>query len=299
MSKYFVGTIDDAKFAEPSNYAGRAQGYRRLELIDHSVSPAAVHTGAGLAEIAAGGGHNPVIHAFEKGFYVLSGEVILSFHGRAHRLSTGHYGVIAKGVEYTMFNPGETPVRMFDMNAPQPKSPDHDFKDTIFQSDDPGDIVRDAAAPDLDDPRVKYLGRFDEAQLPEGGSGASIAGVGVRSNSIHGINIIEFIDRMLGAHHLAMFMVEFQPGGAGTTHDHPLEEVYYIMSGQARVTLDGAAQIVGAGQFVWTGVGCFHQFECIGDEPVRWIETQAPLPTDFETFRFRREWDPLSAPAAS
>lgn len=289
MSRFHVGTIDESGFAVPANYAGHSEGYRRLELIDHNTSPACVHSGLGLAEIAPAGFHAPVIHAFEKGFYVLDGEVILNFHGRAHRLSTGHYGVIGKAVEYTLFNSGERPARILDVNAPQPKPPGHDFEDTIFQ---PGEVAKEAEAPDLDDPRVKYLG-YDDAQIPSDGGGA-ISAVGVRSGSIRGIILNEWIDRMFGAYHLAMFLVQFQPGGVGTTHDHPLEETYFILSGEARVTLDGNEFIIGPGNVVWTGVGCFHQFECLGDEPVRWIETQAPLPADFETFRFRREWDPLS-----
>ncbi len=289
MSKFYVGAVDESKFAVPKNYAGHSSGYRRLELVDHTVSPAAVHMGVGLVEIMPGGYHEPVIHAFEKSFYVLSGEVILRFHDRAHRLAVGHYGVISKAVQYTLFNPGSVPARIFDMNAPQPKPLDHDFKDTIFQ---PGEVAKQARAPDLDDPRVKYLGRFDEAHMA--GDGGFISAAGARSTSIRGIILKELVDRMLGARHQSLFMVQFRPGGAGTTHDHPHEEIYFLLSGKARATLEGREFIVGPGEFVWTSAGCFHQFECFGDEPVRWIETQAPLPADFEAFRFRREWDPLS-----
>ena len=111
MSKFHVGTVDESKFAVPANYAAHSEGYRRLALIDDAVSAAAVHMGAGLVEIAPGGHHMPVIHAFEKGFYILSGEVILNFHGRAHRLSAGHYGVVSKAVQYTLFNPGDEAAR--------------------------------------------------------------------------------------------------------------------------------------------------------------------------------------------
>ena len=290
MAKFHVGEVDDGKLYQPDNYAGHSEGYRRLDLIDHTTSGSSVHMGVGLVEIAARGGHEPVVNAFEKGFYVLSGEMVLNFHGRAHLLSEGHYGVIQKGVQYTFHNPGKSPARMFDMNAPQPKPLDHDFKDIIFQ---PGEIVKTAEPVNLGDPRVKFLGFYPNQEITD--TATSISAVGVRSHSIDGIVVKELIDRMLGAHHLALFLVQFQPGGMGTSHDHPLEETYFILSGKARTKLDGQEFIVGAGQYVWTGVGCFHEFECIGDEPVRWIETQAPLPTDFETFRFRREWDPLSA----
>jgi len=43
-----------------------------------------------------------------------------------------------------------------------------------------------------------------------------------------------------------------------------------------------------------TSVGCVHSFDNVGAEPVRWIETQAPLPPAKEVFRFEREWAPLA-----
>jgi mannose-6-phosphate isomerase-like protein (cupin superfamily) len=156
--------------------------------------------------------------------------VVLGFHGRAHRLSVGHYGVISKGVQYTLFNPGREQARIFDISAPQPKSLDHDFKETIFQ---PGPIVKEASAPDLEDPRIKYLGRLDESQMA--GGGGFISAAGARSTSIHGITLKELVDGVLGAHYLSLFMVQFRPGGAGTTHDHPFEEIYFFVSGNARL----------------------------------------------------------------
>jgi quercetin dioxygenase-like cupin family protein len=175
------------------------------------------------------------------------------------------------------------------MMAPQPKPVASGFNDTIFIADAP--LVREAAVPNLADPRIKHIGVFDEASLPAAGQ---ISGTGVRSSSIYGVSIREFIDRMLGAQHLSMFLVQFAPGGMGTQHDHPHEESYFIISGKAEAVLDGQSYLVEAGHYVWTGVGCFHSFETIGNAPVRWLETQAPLPADFEAFRFVREWAPLA-----
>ena len=284
-----VGAVDYGKLIVPANYRGRSEGFRRLDLIDHTTSDASVHMSLGVVEIAPGGWHQPVLNAFEKGFYILSGQVVLNFHGRAHLLSEGHYGVIHKGIKYTFYNPGSEPVRMLDMNAPQPKPLDHDFKDIIFY---PGEVVKKAEPPNLSDPTVKFLGHYPNAEIHD--TATAISAVGVRSNSIKGVVVREFIDRLLNAQHLALFMVQFSPGGIGTSHDHPLEESYFFLSGRARVVLDGEEFIVSAGMYVWNGVGSFHSFECLGDEPVRWIETQAPLPADFETFRFRRQWDPLA-----
>jgi mannose-6-phosphate isomerase-like protein (cupin superfamily) len=289
MVRHYVGTVNDTRFTASERFAKHSDGYRRLELIGHTTSPAAVHMGLGLVDLQPAGHLMPVMHAFEKGFYVLCGTVVVAMAGRAHLLGRNHYGVIPKATTYSYYNPSDEPARILEMMAPQPKPLDSGFDDTIFASDSP--LVREAAVPDLTDPRIKHLGRFDEASLPSGGQ---ISGAGARSSSIHGVSIKEFVDRMLGAQHLSMFLVQFQPGGMGTQHDHPHEESYFILSGKAEAVLDGESYLVGPGDYVWTGVGCFHSFATVGDEPVRWLETQAPLPADFEAFRFHREWAPLS-----
>jgi mannose-6-phosphate isomerase-like protein (cupin superfamily) len=72
-----------------------------------------------------------------------------------------------------------------------------------------------------------------------------------------------------------------------------LEETYFIISGEAEANLDGKVYRVKAGDYVWNGVGCMHGFKNIGSGPVRWIETQAPLPTPTEAFRFKAQWEAL------
>ena len=293
MDRHYVGSVDESRFSVPSFYASHSKDYRRLELVDHTTSPAAVHLGLGLVDIAPSGYLMPVLHAFEKGFYVLSGSVVFASAGRAHLLHKDYYGVIPKATPYSYFNAGNEPVRILEVMAPQPKPPESGFNDTLFDTN--ATLVRQADTPNLSDPRIKRIGRFDESQLPDAGQ---ISGTGVRSSSIYGVSIKEFVDRMLGAQHLSLFMVQFAPGGMGTQHDHPHEETYYVLSGKAEAVLDGKRYVVEPGKYVWTGVGCFHSFETLGDEPVRWIETQAPLPADYEAFRFRREWEPLAESAS-
>lgn len=289
MNRHYVGSVDESRFATADLYKANSQAYRRLELVDHTTSPAAVHLGLGLVDVAPAGYLMPVLHAFEKGFYILSGSVVVAAGGRAHLLHKDYYGVFPKATTYSYFNAGEEPVRILEVMAPQPKPPDSGFNDTLFDAG--AALAREAQTPDLSDPRIKRIGRFEESQLPTAGQ---ISGTGVRSSSIHGVSIKEFIDRMLGAQHLSLFMVQFAPGGMGTQHDHPHEETYFLLSGKAQAVLDGKPYIVEPGNYVWTGVGCFHSFETLGNEPVRWIETQAPLPADYEAFRFRREWEPLA-----
>lgn len=290
MHRHYVGRTDEHPSVTPAGFESHTAGYRRRNLVDHTISPAAVHMGLALVEIDPGGYLMPVLHAFEKGFYVLEGTLVATIGGQSHQLEPHHYGVIPKATTYAFYNPGSGQVRVLEMMAPQPKAPVSGFRDSVFSVE--ATLVRQAETPDLADPRIKHLGRFDESQLPTAGQ---ISGTGVRSSSIYGVSIKEFVDRMLGAQHLSMFLVQFQPGGAGTQHDHPHEESYFLVSGKAEAVLDGQKYLVEPGQYVWTGVGCFHSFETVGREPVRWIETQAPLPADFEAFRFRREWDPLTA----
>jgi mannose-6-phosphate isomerase-like protein (cupin superfamily) len=89
-------------------------------------------------------------------------------------------------------------------------------------------------------------------------------------------------------------MVEFQPGGDGNVHDHPFEETYFFLSGEADALLDGKPYHVKAGDCVWTGVGSTHGFFNRGSVPVRWIETQSPQPPGQQAFRFPADWAYLS-----
>ena len=290
MERHYVGRVDETGFRTPERYKPHSGGYGRLTLVDHNTRPSAVHTGLDLVEIQPGGYLNPVVHSFEKGFYVLRGSIVLTVDGRSARLPKDYYGLIPIGSTYSMYNAGAEPARLLEMMAPQPKPEDGNFQDTYFQRN--GDVIQEAEIADLGDPRIaRHLGLFEESQIPDAGQ---IAAVGARGGSIHGVSIKEFIDRMLGAEHLAMFLVQFRPGGMGTQHDHPLEETYFFLSGEAEAVLDGRTYRVRAGDYVWNGVGCMHSFENVGDTPVRWIETQAPLPTPSQAFRFRREWEPLA-----
>ena len=75
-----------------------------------------------------------------------------------------------------------------------------------------------------------------------------------------------------------MFMVQHDPDGATGPHDHPFEETYFFLEGQAEATFDGKPVVVSAGDIAWAGVGCPHSFRNLGSGPLRWLETQAPQP---------------------
>jgi len=288
--RHYVGNWRDGNYTVNPIYEGHSNGYSRLALIDHTTHGASVHMGLGLAKLEPGGTVNPHLHAFEKGFYVLEGTVLLAMNGETYELSADYFGVINIGTTYALANAGSEPVILLEMMSPQPKPHDYTvFTDTYFHKE--GKPPTTGRIPDLGDPRdSKYLGKFS-GSMPGGGD--EISAAGARSDAIQGVGIRELIDQKLHANHLTLFVVEFQPGGAANVHDHMFEESYFLISGAANVILDGVAYHVKAGEYVWTGVGGMHSFACSGDEPVRWIETQAPIPTDREGFRFTKNWEKL------
>ena len=70
----------------------------------------------------------------------------------------------------------------------------------------------------------------------------------------------------------------------------PLKNHISLSVDSVQATADGKTYDLAAGDVIWTGVGCIHSFANVGTEPVRWIETQAPLPPAKEVFRFERDW---------
>ncbi len=280
---HLVANYDKAPFAVPPTYEQHSKGYTRIALVDHTI-PGAVHTGLGLCRLEAGGILNPHVHFYEEAFFILEGQVLERIDGHDYRLGPGDYGIIQSGVSHALRNSGDQPVRWLEMLSPQPKSPDSE-RDTFFFKSESAPIT--GTPPDFRDPMTRYLGHFDDSQMPPY---SLLQMEGYRGSSIAGISLKMLVDHMLGAQHLTLFMVEFQPGGAGNIHDHPFEESYFFLSGEAEAILDGKTYHVKAGDYVWTGVGGTHGFFNKGAVPMRWIETQTPQPPNQQGFRFPADW---------
>jgi mannose-6-phosphate isomerase-like protein (cupin superfamily) len=163
------------------------------------------------------------------------------------------------------------------MQAPQPRLIDQGAeygRDTFFSGD--------ALSPDAS----VSIGHFDESQLPRPGGTSQMEGF----NPTTGVAIKMFVDRSFGAIHQSLFLIQYSPGAKIDPHDHTFEESYFIVGGRVQAVADGKSYDLGPGDVIWTGVGCVHSFANNGAEPVRWIETQAPLPPAKEVFRFERDW---------
>ena len=268
---HYVSRIDPAAARTPVLYEKSSSGFRRATYADRALG--SVHMGVGVCFLDAGGAIQPHFHSFEESFYILEGSVAVESGAQSRTLGPGDFGLIATGVRHAWRNAGRAGVRWLEMQAPQPRPVEYG-RDTFFADGD-------ASAPaDL------LTGHFDESQLPRPGGPSQMEGF----NPTTGVAIKMFVDRSFGATHQSLFLIQYLPGAKIDPHDHTFEESYLIVGGRVRAIADGKSYDLGPADVIWTGVGCIHSFENAGTEPVRWIETQAPLPPAKEVFRFERDW---------
>jgi mannose-6-phosphate isomerase-like protein (cupin superfamily) len=267
---HHVSRIDPARAQTPSRYAHHSRGFRRATYVDREIG--SVHMGTGICYLDAGGSIQKHLHSFEESFFVLEGEVSAQIGDKDCRFGPGDYGLIRTGTSHSWRNDGRETARWLEMQAPQPRTGES-ARDTFFTEE----ALESGTPP---------LGHFDESQLPRPGGPSQMEGF----NPTTGVAIKMFVDRSFGAIHQSLFLIQYLPGARIDRHDHTFEESYYIVSGRVRATADGKSYDLGPGDVIWTGVGCIHSFENAGTEPVRWIETQAPLPPAQEVFRFERDW---------
>ena len=274
---HYISKINEAAAQTPKLNEQQSFGFRRASYVDRAMG--SVHMGTGICYLDANGVIQSHLHSFEESFYILEGNVIVQIGDKGYSLSAGHFGLISTGVKHSFRNAGDQAARWLEMQAPQPRPVDYG-RDTFFVG---GDVVNVANAPENG---TNQIGHFDEAQLPQPGAPSEMEGF----NPTTGVAIKMFVDRSFGAIHQSLFLIQYMPGAKIDLHDHTFEESYFIVRGRVRATADGKTYDLGVGDVIWTGVGCIHSFENVGNELVRWIETQAPLPPAKEAFRFERDW---------
>lgn len=277
---HHVSKVSEASARTPKAYEGHSNGYKRATYVDQTMG--SVHKGVGINYLEPGGAIKPHRHSFEESFYILSGNAIAQIGDQSFELGPGNYGLIATGKPHSWRNASGNPVSWLEMQAPQPRSAEHG-RDTFFEK---GEAAPPAAPAKPQDKVEGLIGRFDESSLPRPGGATQMEGF----NPTTGVAIKMFVDRSFGAIHQSLFLIQYSPGAKIDPHDHTFEESYYIVGGRVKAIADGKTYDLGPGDVIWTSVGCIHSFENVGSEPVRWIETQAPLPPAKEIFRFERDW---------
>lgn len=67
------------------------------------------------------------------------------------------------------------------------------------------------------------------------------------------------------------------PGMSTTPHYHPVtEEIYYLLEGTGRMTIDGETLDVGPGDAIAIPPGCVHTILCTGSLSLKFLCTCAP-----------------------
>jgi quercetin dioxygenase-like cupin family protein len=268
-----VGTLVDATEAL-GPYEGHSSGLTRLRTVDDAMG--SIHMAVAVCTLEPGGSVEFHAHAFEEGLYVLEGRLDVDA-GTPAVVEADGYAWIGVGNPHELRNGGDDPVRWLEMSAPQPGT--GEFQDTAF--------VDPSFAPD---DRAFATGRFESGQLPPP-SGEILEGFAAANVARASLKML--IDPAFGASQFNLFVVEYAPGGSINPHDHAFEEAYLYVSGEIEARLDDRSYTLGAGDFCWTGVGSIHSFANRGDEPVRWIETQAPQPPSRHQARFLADWERL------
>lgn len=271
---------------------GPTEGFRRWLVVDET-TPGAAHTTFAISELAAGGRIPTHVHSFEDSLFVLEGEVVVDTSDGALRLGPGDYGVMAIGRPHALRNVSDAAVRWATMFAPQPRSRVRNDTYPV-----PALAELDPVPIDVRDPRTRSFGHIDPSNMDVDKQTQEMLAVSASMRTAllvySGITVKMMIDGELGARHLTMFMVQYEPRGIAGAHDHPFEETYLILEGTVDARFDGEPYRLEVGDVAWAGVGCVHSFSNPGPGVVRWLETQAPQPPSRHSYRFARDWDYLA-----
>jgi mannose-6-phosphate isomerase-like protein (cupin superfamily) len=288
---HLVRPADAVELVAPATgWAGGATGYRRCLAVgedDH-----AVHTGFVINELDPGGSIPWHVHSFEESWFLVTGTAVIDTAEGSYRISEGGYGVVPIAMPHRWRNESQLLVRWVEMQAPGPRSA---YQEDTFVV--PGPTRHEVADIDVRDPRDRYFGKITPSQMDPSQQSQDLLEVTASMRTAllvyGGINVKMMVDSDLGAQLSTMFMVQYDPDGATGPHDHPFEETYFFLEGEAEATFDGKPVILGAGDIAWAGVGCPHSFRNLGGGPLRWLETQAPQPPRRHSYRFARDWDYL------
>ena len=117
-----------------------------------------------------------------------------------------------------------------------------------------------------------YVGKFDERTMQP-------------AYQAHSQSYIQtaLIDHTVGSVHTGTNMCQLAPQGYLNPHFHAFEESFYILQGEAVLTIDDQSYHLKPGDLGAVKVGQVHAWANIGSEPVRWFQMAAPQPKPAES----------------
>jgi quercetin dioxygenase-like cupin family protein len=97
-------------------------------------------------------------------------------------------------------------------------------------------------------------------------------------NHSQGYSQTSLIDHTTGSVHTGLSLNELAAHGTLSPHIHSYEEGFYVLAGQAIVSINEQAYLLGPGDYGAIKVGTVHAWRCVGPAPVRWLQMAAPQP---------------------
>lgn len=92
-----------------------------------------------------------------------------------------------------------------------------------------------------------------------------------------------------GARNLAIWHGQVEPGGEAQSHLHSgKEQVFFVLQGQARFSLDGQDHHLGMGDMILVPSGVTHRIISVGKQALKVLITMAPPPVSEEL------WEPVT-----
>jgi mannose-6-phosphate isomerase-like protein (cupin superfamily) len=266
------------------------RGVRVAPLLGHEQG--ATHLSVALVELRPGAHISGHRHAFEESFFVLSGSPLVAIADKSYELEPNDFGLVPFGAGHAWSNPSDTSALFLRVHAPQPRPIGGRAIAGVFSA--PETAVPTGGVPvDELDPAKPFAGHFVQSDMAPPGS---ISMPGYHGSNIQNVQIRMMVDDLLGSRHHTMFIVQFQPRSIGTVaktakeHFHPFDEIYYLLSGEARTFCDGETNYAVAGDLIFAPVGASHGFAPVGPEPLCWVEVQSPLPPGSNGFTFHDDW---------
>jgi uncharacterized cupin superfamily protein len=86
------------------------------------------------------------------------------------------------------------------------------------------------------------------------------------------------IDHATGSVHTGLSLNQLAPSGTVASHLHSFEEGFYILEGEAVLSVAGRSWRLVPGDFGAFKVGTLHAWSNSGEQPVRWLQVAAPQP---------------------
>src|SRR5580658_6473241 len=119
------------------------------------------------------------------------------------------------------------------------------------------------------------------------------------ANHSQGYTQASLIDRATGSVHTGLSLNLLAPSGAIAPHLHSFEEGFYILEGDAVLSVADRSWRLGPGDFGAFKVGMLHAWRNSGERPVRWLQVAAPQPKPHGAERdtFFAKQKPIEFPA--